>query len=181
MHLQSLLALGIALALPLGGAPASPQESQIAYRVKVGFLFNFLRFADWPPSALPADQPFRLAVSADDATYAFIESTFAGKSVDHHAIIVERATLREDRPAPHLLFITRSAPPEMAQAARRYAGHPVLTIGETDGFARRGGILNFVQVDEAVRFEVNLAAAERAGLRISSRVSKMAILVRPEP
>lgn len=109
-----------------------------------------------------------------------IVNALSGKVADNRTIVVERADPASSGPPPHLLFITDSAPPAARILPRQYSTAPVLTIGERDGFARNGGILNFVLVDEAVRFEVNLAAAQRAGVRISSRVSKMAILVRPD-
>lgn len=155
-------------------------EAPITYRVKIGFLYNFLRFAEWPANVLPPGAAFRIAVAADDETYALIARTLDGKVVDGRAITVMRTDYPPGEPPPHLLFITQSARPDSHRLTELYAGAPVLTIGEVDSFARKGGIMNFVLVDEAVRFEVNLQAASRAGLRISSRVSKMAILVRPE-
>lgn len=156
-----------------------PPQDRIAYRVKIGFLVNFLRFAEWPEDSLPPGAAFRLAIAGDDATFAWVARALAGKTVSGRAIQVERADRESRGDPPHLLYITESAHDGAHLLGQQFTSAPVLTIGERDGFARRGGILNFVLVDEAVRFEVNLHAAERAGIRISSRVSKMAILVRP--
>jgi hypothetical protein len=169
-----------ALSTPAAIVRAEDGGGEIAYRVKIGFLVNFLRFSDWPEAALPPGSSFRLAVAGDDATFALISGALAGKVVNGRTVAVERADQQSQGAPPHLLFITRSAPAGAQTLAQRYTSAPVLTLGERDGFARGGGILNFVLVDEAVRFEVNLTAAQRAGIRISSRVSKMAILVRPE-
>lgn len=172
--------LCLALSVPLF---ASDQAS-IAYRVKAGYLFNFLKFVEWP-EPLAAQAPYRIAVAADDATFAIIAEVLAGKSVDNHPILLERldsaGPVDATAPAPHLLFITRSSAVAPAELAARVAGSATLTVGESAGFAKRGGVLNFVVIDESVKFEVNIAAAQKAGLRVSSRVSKLAILVRSEP
>lgn len=161
-------------------ARADDMAESLAYQVKIGFLYNFARFAEWPPASLPDGAPFRLAIASDEATFAFISAALSGKMVNDRPLSVERLDPAGNAPLPHIVFFAQSATPEMLARAAAMAQSPVLTIGEHDGFARQHGILNFVLVDEAVRFEVNLTAAQRAGLRISSRVSKMAILVRPQ-
>ena len=60
------------------------------------------------------------------------------------------------------------------------SGAPVLTVGEADRFARRGGMIGFFFEDNRVRLEVNRAAAERAGLRVSSKLLAVARLVKPD-
>jgi hypothetical protein len=179
---RSFLRTGLLAACSLLGGPLRAQDdrTQIAYRIKAGFLFNFLKFTDWPEAASAPGSPYRIAVAADDITFALIAGALAGKTVQDRAVSVTRATDASPGNSPHLLFLARSAPPAARALANDYTARPVLTVGETEGFARQGGILNFVLVEEAVRFEVNLVAAQRAGLRISSRISKMAILVRPE-
>jgi hypothetical protein len=159
---------------------ASPtDEISIAYRVKAGYLFNFLKFAEWPDAALPPAAPLRIAIAADDAIYALLATALEGKVVNGRTLVVLPADGTEIIPPPHLLFVTQTAAPAVANQVSGYNGQPVLTIGESPNFARRHGILNFVLVDDAIRFEVNLSTAQRAGLRISSRISKLAILVRP--
>lgn len=172
--------------LALSVAAFADDSASIAYRVKAGYLFNFLKFVEWP-EALPAQSPYRIAVAADDATFAIVTEVLAGKSIDAHPIVLERieadaaSNSTPSSPAPHLLFITRSSPIATGELAARVAGQPTLTVGEASGFAKRGGVLNFVVIDESVKFEVNIAAAQKAGLRVSSRLSKLAILVRGEP
>lgn len=173
--------LALALLTLLPCAATANDEASIAYRVKAGYLFNFLKFAEWPDAALPPDTPLRIAIAANDSVYDLLATSLEGKVVNGRSIVVQRADGTEIIPPPHLLFVTESAAPApaIANQVSGYNGQPVLTIGESPHFARRHGILNFILVDDAVRFEVNLTAAQRAGLRISSRISKLAILVRP--
>jgi hypothetical protein len=173
--------LAIFCALLVSTLRASDDQATVAYRVKAGFLYNFLKFTDWPDQPELAGVPFRIAIAADDATYALIASALSGKTVGPRPVVIERLGGTPGGAPLHMVFITRTASANALELARHHYGSPVLTIGESDGFARSGGILNFVFVDEAVRFEVNLAAAQQAGLRISSRLSKMAILVRSAP
>lgn len=163
------------------GLALEADEAPIAYRVKAGYLFNFLKFAEWPEAALPPTGALRIAIAADDSIYALLAAALHDKVVNGRTIVVQRADGSEIQPPPHLLFVTQTAAPvpAISNQLSGYNGQPVLTVGESPDFARRHGILNFVLVDNAVRFEVNLSAAQRAGLRISSRISKLAILVRP--
>ena len=63
----------------------------------------------------------------------------------------------------------------------RIRGHSVLVIGESRGFASRGGIINFyVREGKTVRFEINPAAARREHLKISSNLLKLARIVAEE-
>lgn len=173
------ICLGLTVLSLSAAAAAAADMTSIAYRVKAGYLFNFLKFAEWPPTVLPANAPLRIDIAGDEPTYRLVADELEGKVVNDRPIVVHRSNGDERATPPHLLFITRSADPSAVQRASRLAAAPVLTVGESPDFARRHGILNFVLVDDAVRFEINLAAAEKAGLRISSRISKLAILVRP--
>jgi hypothetical protein len=169
----------VVLLLPLASGHA--KETSDIYRTKAGYLFNFLRFTDWPEGTLPGQTPLHVAVGTDSATFQLISEALFGKVVNGHPIAVEHPGEILDGSPPQLLFVTRSASAEDRALVAWYRQSPVLTIGEADGFARQDGIINFVIVNESVRFEVNLAAAQRAGLRISSRLSKLAILIRPAP
>ena len=81
----------------------------------------------------------------------------------------------------HLLFISRTLKVKGEEAIERLKNSPVLTVGEVDLFAHRGGMINFVRHERTFRFEINLAAAERAGLRISSKLATMATIVKTPP
>ena len=74
-------------------------------------------------------------------------------------------------------FVSSSEADHIADVLRRVADKPVLTVSDIDGFAARGGILNFVLRDKKIRFVINVQAADRAGLKLSSRLLKLAEIV----
>ena len=77
----------------------------------------------------------------------------------------------------NILFVSRSEPASVGEIVGALAGSPVLLVGEQDRFARKGGMINFIEVDKKVRFEINESDAKRAGLKISSQLLKLATLV----
>ena len=85
--------------------------------------------------------------------------------------------LAEESGGCHLLFISRSQTERLPEILRRVQGRSVLTVGDSEGSARRGTVISFLIEDETVQFEVNLQAAERAGIKISSRLLRVARIV----
>ena len=79
-----------------------------------------------------------------------------------------------------MIFISRSEKNRLTEILAALQGSRALTVGETDRFLQRGGMLNLVLVENSVRFEVNLPAAERAGLKLSSRLLGVAKTVLQE-
>ena len=80
-----------------------------------------------------------------------------------------------------LLYVAQPDVKEMRKALERVEGTSVLTVGETDAFARAGGMVALVNSGDRIQIEVNLEAAQSAGIKISSRVLNLAVIVRPDP
>lgn len=89
-------------------------------------------------------------------------------------------TLKEGEEAEgcHLLFLSRSRRNQINDVLARLKKAPVLTVSEVEQFGERGGMINLVRHERTFRFEVNLGAAERVGLRVSSKLASMATLVK---
>jgi len=171
-----LIAAAWLLALHCGAAFAQPLE----HEVKAAFLFKFLSFVEWPQAALGAPgAPLVIGVAgAEDAATA-LEQMSAGRSAQGRPVEVRR--LREGEPATgvHMLFLARGAAPRLRELGRAAPGQPLLVVCEWDGALDQGAAVNFVRAEGRVRFEVALDAAERRGLRISSRMLSVALNVRP--
>ena len=150
------------------------------YLIKAGFIYNFAKLVEWPsPAFANPGQPVVIGVFGSDSFAAILEHVVDGKKVDLHPLLVKRLkSARESKEcACHMLFI---ASPESAHAdeiIQLLKGTSVLTIAETPGFSKQGGIINFVLEDSKVRFEVNVEAAKQAGLTISSRLLSLAKIV----
>jgi hypothetical protein len=147
------------------------------YTIKSALILNFARFTDWPPEAF-ADSPdtLHICIVGDDAVVdAF--TGIEGKHVGKRRLAVRKVRSTRRLQDCHLLFVTGSNRGRLPQIFAAVKGKPVLTIGEMADFAESGGIINLVKAGGKMRFKVNLDAARRAGLKISSQVLKLALSV----
>jgi hypothetical protein len=171
--LAALLAL--AAALPIR-AQAPPTE----YQVKAVFLFNFSQFVDWPPAAFADGRsPLVIGVLGRDPFGAMLDEIVSGETVNGRPLAVRRYESVEQVEACHILFIDRSRDPQLDADLAALKGRSILTVGDFDGFARRGGIVRFATVGNKIRLRVNLAAAQQAKLTISSKLLRPAEIVVP--
>ena len=172
-----LLALALSAALPAAVA-AQTAASAREYQIKAAFLFNFGQFVTWPPASLPArDAPFVLCVLGDDPFGATLDAIVDGGRIQDRAARIERHRAVEDALGCEVLFVSASEERRLDHILDVVAGRGILTVGETDDFIERG-MIRFVLVQNRVRLHVNLAAAQEAGLTISSRLLSLADVVR---
>ena len=151
------------------------------YQIKAVFLFNFGQFVTWGPDDFPdATSPFVIGVLGEDPFGATLDAIVEGESVQGRPVQIERYVDVDDVGSCHILFVSGSELPRLDRVFERLRGRGILTVGETEGFAERSGMIRFVVVDNRLRLEINAAAAERAGLAISSRLLSLADVVRTE-
>jgi hypothetical protein len=165
--------------LRAAGTAAEPPEIPLELRVKSAFLFNFARFVQWPGEAFPdAGTPIVLGVLGDAALGEALRQTLRGKTVQGRPVQIQTFRRAETLSPCHLLFVGERAAGRLPLALEALKGFPVLFVGESERFARRGGVINLVYEGSATRFEINLDAAERARLQISSRLLGLARVLR---
>jgi hypothetical protein len=173
----------VACTLGCAGTVATAQSQPLSEsQIKAGFLFNFTKFVEWPPEAF-ADSgvPIVLGIVGDNPVTELLIETAAGKTVNGRAVIVQRFKEGQDPRTCHILFVSSSQEKHMPQILEGLKGSPVLTVGETSGFAQSGGMINFSVEGNKVRLEINLDATARARLKISAKVIAVARLVTGEP
>lgn len=178
--LRAPLVLGWLAVLGVRQVAAQGTPVELEQQVKAAYLLNFTRYVDWPPGSFTgADDPVNLCVLGAEQFGDVVRQTVEGRRSRGRPVRV----LVPDTPAQaadcHLAFLGGSLRQE-AGWVTALAGRPTLTVGEGTGFLARGGTIAFVEVSQTVRFEVNLDAARRARLRISSRVLSLATRVRNE-
>lgn len=150
------------------------------HQIKAAFLYNFTKFIDWPEQCLgaPADA-LVIGVLEDPAFADELERVVHDRKVNGHPIQVVRLK-GADRPARlHALFVPTGEEKRCAREFGELHARGVLTVGESDAFETAGGIIAFRPAGDLVRFAINVAAAETAGLRVSSHLLKLAIIVHP--
>ncbi|MGH8186264.1 MAG: YfiR family protein [Steroidobacteraceae bacterium] len=174
----ALLVMSAALSLAMPASAAAPTE----YQVKAVFLFNFSQFVDWPPVAFAGPRsPIRICVLGHDPFGAALDDIVQGEIVNGRALEVQRSRRVEELGDCHILFIDRSEQSRLAEILAQLNGRSVLTVGDSDGFARRGGMIRFMTVGNKIRLRVNLDVAQAAGLTISSKLLRPAEIVKLDP
>jgi hypothetical protein len=175
------VALWWALVLMLWLVPARGRAEdaaeELAYKVKAGYLFNFARFVEWPDRGTNAAATFRIGIVDDGEAYAVMSAQFAGKQVQGRTVETQHLKPGDDLQRCDIVFVARSRARHLGDMLQKLGDAPVLTVGESERFAEQGGCINFVQAGEHIRFEVNLDAAERVRLKISSKIAAMATIV----
>lgn len=181
-RLRALAALAGLLCAPAGAHEAvlaAAQQGAAAaygeYEVKAAFLYNFVRFVEWPQEAFAgAGEPLRVCVLGRDPFGETLDRALGGKTVQGRALEVLRVGGMGEARGCHVLFVGDPEGRDPGSLLVVLGDAAVLTIGEAPGFARAGGTIQFVIEESRVRFEINAGAAERAHLRISSKLLGLA-------
>ena len=167
------LALSFLVAL-LGAMTALASRDE--YQVKAAFLLNFAKLVKWPARAQPAPgDPIVLGVKGGASVVESLSSRLEGAEVGDHAVAVRVVSEASDIPGCHIVFFASGHETSALLDAAR--SHAVLSVGESEGFAARGGVVNFISEGKKLRFEINPAAAGQAEIEISSRLLRLAKLV----
>lgn len=178
-----MVAVFVALLLATGPWEAPPvsadERSHSEDEVKAAYLYNFAKFVEWPKEKLPGkDTAIVVGLVCGDAFAEVFGDTVKGKTAKGRAIKLRRAKDVRDLADCHVVFIGASENVRMAEVRAAFKGRSVLTVGEQDGFAARGGMVNLTKEKNKVRFEINPDAAKRASLKMSSQLLKLAKIVR---
>jgi len=149
------------------------------YALKAVFLVKFAQYVTWPPEAFPnADTPVYLGVLGDDPFGDDLAAAAAKASVGNRKVVIKRSKKVDDLKSCHILFVDKSEKAQVQQILASIGQSWTLTVGETDGFATRGGVISFyIADDNTVRFEINNDAAARRGLKIDPRLLRLAKIV----
>ena len=149
------------------------------HEVKASFVYTVAKFVDWPAEALvDPGAPFVFVVLGDDPFEESLVHTVAGKTVGGHPVEVRGAKDAKDLVACHVLFVGRSEASRVNEVLAQLRGASVLTVSDSERFAQSGGVMRLALDENMVRFEINVDAAERAHLQISSKILKLGKVVR---
>ncbi|MDJ0788742.1 MAG: YfiR family protein [Myxococcota bacterium] len=164
----------LAVAALLGVLVAVTARAQVdEYQLKGAFLFNFAKFVSWPKGARDS---IDVCVAASNGVRDRLLASLDGKKAKGLPLVVTRLDLESARSC-EMIFLGGEDSVRLSSVQEAVAGGPVLLVGETPGFAEKGGMINFVPDGTKLRFEVNRREAEGAGLEISSHLLKLATVV----
>jgi uncharacterized protein DUF4154 len=170
-------------ALMLAAAPSldsATRDPLPEYPVKAAFLYHFVEFVEWPQASPLPPGVVTIGVLGRDPFGDVLDRAVLEKVVAGRKLVIRRFASIEALEPCEILFISSSEMRRLPEILTRLQQAPVLTVGEADNFARHGGMIGFFFEDNRVRLEVNRAAAERAGLRVSSKLLAVARLVKPD-
>ena len=151
------------------------------YQVKAAFLYNFAKFVEWPSEAFktPHD-PIVVCVLGRDPFGSALQELIHGKSIEGRAVAFRQVADAPAASACQILFVCSSESKRFRALYGNLKPEGILTVGEAQGFAENGGVINFKLDGGRVRFEINVDAAQHEQLRISAKLLSLAQIVRTE-
>ena len=142
--------------------------------IKAAFVYNFAKFIEWPDSQEDtSDKPMVLCILGKGPINAAFDS-LKGKKLHNRPLKVQHVSEAKDAKGCHILFVTSSEKKKVKRVLDTFAENPVLTIGDMEGFVSNGGVIELVMDERRIRFDINIKAAKKAELTISSRLLKLA-------
>ena len=155
-----------------------PARQSKEYQIKAAFLLNFTQFVEWPAAAFSGpDAPLCIGVLGDDPFGSALEETVRDEKVRNHKLTVRRAQRVEELTGCQMVFVSKSENKHVPEILAKLDSHPVVIVGDVEGFARQGGTINFYLDQNKVRFEINAQAAKQNGLKISSQLLALGKIV----
>jgi hypothetical protein len=176
---QSAILLAVFLSAQFVTAPeVNAQEALSEYQVKAAYLFNFLKFVEWPRESF-ADPlaPIEIGVVGEDPFGSALPQVVTGKTVQGRDLVIRIYRIGEDFRGAHILFISASERKRLPMILSSLRGSSVLTVSDTEGFLDAGGMIQFLNENDRVRFAINLNAAAQARLKVSSKLLSLAKVV----
>jgi hypothetical protein len=168
----------MAVSLVVCAAPAAqtPAEDE----VRAAFLYNFTKFVEWPsPPGQKSAEPFRMCVVADADFTRVVDAIIRGETVLGRPLVLATPATPEVARTCQMLYVAQGERERGTRLVAAVRDLPVLTVSDAPRFLASGGAIQFVLDNRRVRFDINLAAAERARLRVSSNLLRVARNITP--
>ncbi len=177
MAILLLVGLGWADATPATAAPVADSPNE--YALKSVFLYNFCRFIDWPAVAFSSPrEPLVIGVLGDDPFGSMLDEAVKGERFRGRGIQIEHYRSPREIGRCHLLFVSGAEGSRMNEILAATAGRSIVTVGESEGFVQRGGMIALAADGDRVRLLINPAALRAANLDVSSKLLRVAEITR---
>jgi hypothetical protein len=175
--LKNIRSIFILLAAIVSAAPIRAQAFKES-DLKAVFLYHLAQFVDWPPEAFPAaETPLVIGILGADPFGKALDEVAQNEMVKNRKLIVHRFRTVDEVKLCHILFVSQSEGPRLDQVLAALKGRNILLVGDTDGFAQRGGAVRFLTEKNKIRLRINTDSVKAAGLTISSKLLRAAELV----
>ena len=174
-NFHTTICILIGLLIPSSTAYAQRVPTDKEYPIKAAFLFNFVKYVEWPArSHSDAQSPIVITVLGTNPFDSALNTIVNGRSVNGRPVAVKYAKTADAILPTHILFIPKSEDDVTRSVLEKLKREPVLTVGESDQFEKANGMINFSVEGDNVKFALNVSSAEAAHLKISSQLQKVA-------
>jgi YfiR/HmsC-like len=166
----------LALAIACGGPPSLHAQSDAEeYRVKAAFLYHFAQFVEWPQETFKDEgNPLTYCMIGEDPFHGALDASLSGKTISGHALRVRHLRLAQEVQGCQVLFLGDEEKKLLPSVLTILKGNSVLIVGESEHFVQHGGMIGFLVEENKIGFEINMQAAEKAKLKISSKLLALA-------
>jgi hypothetical protein len=172
LHWLGILLCGLIFWAASGFAQTGTQRE---YELKAGVLYHIIEYVQWPTQSSPSNQPPPIQIGLlGQIPFANALEVLDGKTLQGRKIVVKHLTDRQQATECQVLFISASEKARMSDIIAEVRNRPVLTVGEVEGFAEQGGIVNLLADQNRITMEINRATAGESRLSISSQLLKLA-------
>ena len=148
-------------------------SAQVNYKIHSLFVYKFTQYIEWPNKT----GDFVIGVVGNSPILAELEAIAASKKVDTRTIVVKKMSSSADLSGCNMVFVSENQGSSLASISSKLAGKPILIVSETNGGAKKGAGINFIIIEDKMKFELNKAAIEKQGLKVSGDLTKLAIVV----
>jgi len=163
---------------PMASRPIFAGQSPTEYQVKAAYLFNFLKFVEWPEDqAADPHGKWVIGFVGESPIGTELAQLVEGKNVLGRDLQVRRLQAADNLRGCNILFISESEKKRLPSILAALRGSSVLTVADMDNFIGSGGMVQFVVEDARVRVAIDVAATGRARLKISSKLLSLARVV----
>ncbi len=148
-------------------------------QVEAAFIFNLTNFVRWPNANLKEDQPFVIGVMGDQKVANNLRIITSGEKIKGRQTLIKWVTEPSDVEDCDILFVGSSYKGNIEEILRAAAGRPILTLGESEDFLKKGGMVAFIFTGKRIQIEISVEAAQKEGISFNSKLLRIARIFKP--
>lgn len=165
----------VAAAVMLASSFVNAQDARPVHEVYSMMVFNFVKYVQWPTN--DNSKEFVIGVIGNDNIYNTLSTWYAGKPKGNKTYVIKKFNNASEMTDCQVVFIDRAKSNEFDAVNNKVKGKGTLVVTDRNGLGSKGSCINFKQVDEKLKFELNQSAIEASNLKVSSTLSSMAIVI----
>lgn len=156
-------------------------DSFQTHQIKAVFIYNLTHFVTWPAEAFESPAtPIKICILGDDPSEGLLDKVVQGETISGRRLVIARISDIQDLSPCQILFVSSSMKKQLPLILAFAEKNSVLTVGDVEGFALKGGMVNLIHNETRMQVEINLESTKKAGLQISSKLLNLATIVTNE-